>query len=50
MERFSKESDKVDLVLDHLDKHPKAEVKLRLRPDKATVTEVFEVLTDVFGS
>lgn len=47
--RLKDESEKVDMVLNFLDKKPLLEVKFRICREKATAEEVFKVLQEVFG-
>ena len=47
--KFKKEEDKVDMLLNFLDRKPRLEVKFRIRRDKATADEVFTVLEEIYG-
>lgn len=49
VERLPTEPQKVRFIVDHLDRHPKAEIRLRINTDKATSKEVFKVLAEVFS-
>ena len=46
--RFRTEPERVMFVLEYLDKEAKAELRFRAQVDKATVSEVMEILTDMY--
>jgi hypothetical protein len=46
---LSSHREQVDFVMNHLDPKPYREVRLRIDRKKATVEEVFDILTETFG-
>jgi uncharacterized coiled-coil protein SlyX len=48
-QRFSSEPEKVDYIIDHLDRRVRIELRLRIRTDKASAEEVFTILKEIYG-
>ena len=46
---FTSEEEKIDFVLEHLDKKPKTEVRFRINPIKASLEDIFGILTEIYG-
>ena len=47
--KFKNETDKVDLLLNFLDRKPRIEVKFRIQRDKVSAEEIFTILKEVYG-
>ena len=47
--RFSDECEKVRFILDHLERDARTEVRFRAHIDKATASEVLQILNDLYG-
>lgn len=47
--RLKKESERVDMILNFLDKSPYTEVRFRINRSKATSAELFQILKKVYG-
>ena len=47
--RFKSNTEKVDFILNHLDKKPYTEVRFRIDRAKATSSEVFKILRIIYG-
>lgn len=48
--RFTTEDDKVAFILEHLERHPRIEVRLRINTDRAASSEVLGIIREVYGS
>ena len=46
---FTTEEERVDFVLEHLDKNPKTEVRFRINPVRASAEDIFGILVDIYG-
>ena len=47
--RFTSEPERVNFIIEHLTKGPKTEVRFRIDETKATTTELFELLKNIYG-
>ena len=48
--RFSDEREKVRFILDHLERDARMEVRFRAQIDKATASEVLQIVNYLYGS